>query len=111
MTKLIKKQISNVIGREVHLFYILLSILILFSSLYIFFIKQTIVNVVERERFTKESRLLSSELGDLESKYIATKSKITLEYAKSLGFVDSKKTNYITRKNLSKVALVQSHSN
>ncbi len=110
MTKLLKKQISNVSTHQRKIFYVLVSLIVIASSFYGFFVKQTIMDVVEREKIQKEARTITSDIGDLESEYIAEKGKITLEFAYAQGFRDALDTHYITRKTLSRNTLSGTHA-
>lgn len=102
MTKIIKKQLSNVEGKEKQIFYSMMMLLIVVSFMYGYFVKETIMNVVAREKLITESRNLSSQISDLESSYIAAKNKVTIDLAYSKGFKDVTSTDYISLRHIGK---------
>lgn len=105
MTQTFKK-ISNVATtNERRIFYVLLSLIAAVAFFYGFFVQQTIVNVVEREKGLKEVRVVNSRIGDLESAYIAIKNNITIDLAYERGFKDAVTTEYISKNELGKVTL------
>ncbi len=102
MTKIIKEKISDVAGNARQLFYGAIMLLLVASFGYGYFVKETIMNVVERERVMTESRNLNSQIGDLESQYIAAKNNITINLAYEKGFKDVSSTDYISLRNVGK---------
>lgn len=100
MTQALKKIGKAASNNERKTFYVLVSLIVVVSFFYGFFVQQTIINVVEREKTLKETRVVSSEIGDLESSYIALKNNITLDFAYAQGFKDAKATEYISKREL-----------
>ncbi|OGD67910.1 hypothetical protein A3I18_02210 [Candidatus Campbellbacteria bacterium RIFCSPLOWO2_02_FULL_35_11] len=80
------------------IFWSVVSLLVLFSIMYAFFVKQTVINIVERENFENEIAVLNSEVSGLEFKYIALKNEVDMDYAHSVGFVDVKNMKFASRK-------------
>jgi len=81
-----------------HIFWSFFVCLCLIALSYTFLVNLAVRNVADRERIEKEISKLSSELGELEFKYISMRSNINPEYAYSLGFQDVKKQEFISRK-------------
>ena len=102
MTQMIKSRILNIDNLERKVFFALLAFLLLFSSLYIHWVRKTVLHVVERDRIYTEMSSLTSRVGDLESKYISLTSGITLELAVANGFKETTETRYISKHALTK---------
>lgn len=110
MTQTLKK-ISNVATHnERSIIFALIACIAFVSFFYGFFVKQTIVNVVEREQTIKEARVLNTKIGDLEASYIALKNNITLDFAYARGFKDAPAAHFISKKALGK-AISQYNAN
>ncbi len=71
------------------LFYLLAAILLSVWFLYAFLINKTVMNVVAREKTESTLSALSGSEGNLESKYLALESAITIKEAYQKGFVDA----------------------
>ena len=84
-------------NREKISIFFIVTILI-FSSVYGLLLKRTILNVVERERLSKDNRGLMTEISDLETRYFSMKNHVTLEIAHAKGFDNPKNTAYISNK-------------
>lgn len=69
-------------------FLILTSLIGVCLSLYVFFIWNTISNTLSRQRSEKEIARLQTEVSELEFQYVSLTSSMTLEKAKSLGFIE-----------------------
>lgn len=80
------------------IFAILVASIFLTAFAYIFLLQKTIVNVVERQRMTVESRQLSIRLADLEQKYFSLKNNVTFDLARSKGFSSADVVSYISKK-------------
>lgn len=59
------------------------------AGLYVYFISDSVFNAGSRKEIVEEANFLEATVATLESDYLAKLSLINLEYAKSLGFVDS----------------------
>src|ERR1035437_7957741 len=92
--QIIKKQIKNIEYREKNIFGILFSIFVLFVIVYGFSINSTIMNAVSKQNMGKEIVSLGSEVNSLEFKYLNIKNSITLDLAKSKGFVSVASDKY-----------------
>lgn len=58
-------------------------------GLYVYFVTDSVFNAASRRENVEEITFLEATVATLESDYLAKLSLINLEYAKSLGFVDS----------------------
>lgn len=65
---------------------------LLFS--YAYFVNGAIMNIVASKDMQAKISVLTSSVGDLESAYLAAKSTVTIEYARSLGFSEAKAGSY-----------------
>jgi hypothetical protein len=110
MTQALKKIGKAATNNERKTFYVLVTLIAFVSFFYGFFVQQTIMNVVEREKTLKEARVLSSEIGDLESAYIALKNNITLDFAYAQGFKDADTTEYISKRALGRNTISPSNA-
>ncbi|AKM84178.1 TPA: hypothetical protein DCZ46_04115 [Candidatus Campbellbacteria bacterium] len=92
---------------EKTIFWSLVVPTVILSIFYAYFVKQTIINIVERENFEDEIVVLNSEIGKLEFDYIALKNEVNIDYAHSIGFVNVREMKFASRaiptKNLSLV--------
>lgn len=87
------RTITLVEGHIERMMFLFLMIILGFSFfLYLVFVGQTIVNIVERKNIENENRVLSSRVNKLELSYLSETNKIDLALAYSLGFQDSKNT-------------------
>ena len=69
------------------------------ALLYVLFLGNMVMNIVERRSFEAETSLLSSEVSNLELTYLSMSSKVDLALSYSLGFKETK-ANFATRKAL-----------
>ncbi len=69
---------------------------------YAYFVNAAIVNIVATKDMQVQISELTSEVGNLEAEYLAAKSALTLDEARSLGFVSSTSdASYITKTSFS----------
>ena len=75
--------------------------------LYVYFVNQTIWNIVARQDMTKSINNTSSDVATLEASYMALSSSLTIDHAYTLGFKDitSADTTFVERVNPSSVAI------
>lgn len=66
--------------------------------LYVYFISTSIVNIVQRKDIETKTQMLSSRVGELESKYFSLSKNVTLSYARSIGFVEPKDVSFVPTK-------------
>lgn len=104
MTQVVVDNINEMLRYKERVFILLICGIVISASAYAFLIQKAIVNVVEREKITKEIREKSSNVSELESKYFAIKSNINIELAHAKGFKDSEVTAYISKKSLTAFA-------
>lgn len=86
MVKNIKKGI-RIEYREKKIFWVLFSVFISLVLSYGILLNNTIMNAVAKQNIEKEIFVLMSEINDLESQYLVSKNKITIDLAFSKGFV------------------------
>lgn len=85
MTRITRKTRTTT---EQKLFWALVSTMVLFVALYVYFISSSVVNVVLHKEAQQEQAAISSRLATLESEYLARKNDIDLDLASSLGFIE-----------------------
>jgi hypothetical protein len=105
MTEKILSKVQN-IEKEKAIFWTLVSILLLCSGFYMYFINATVHNVVTRQNIEAETSNLSLQIGSEEFKYISKRNSVTLALANSLGFKEVSVKKYITRGPSSKFAFL-----
>ncbi len=107
MTKIvtIAYQVSHQYRERI--FVILVAAILLTAFSYAFLLQKTIVNVVEREKISKEIRTASADTGSLEEKYFSLKNTITLDLAYAKGLKNADTISYISKKPLT--AMVSNH--
>ncbi|MES2023302.1 MAG: hypothetical protein V4439_01335 [Patescibacteria group bacterium] len=66
---------------------------------YFFLLGNTVFNIVARKSIETNSRVLSSDVGQMELQYIALSNKVNLTLAQSMGFQETK-IKYATAKNV-----------
>jgi len=71
-----------------------------FLFLYGYFVLNTILNIVERERLETQVIAASAEFAGLEARYLDTERRITMEFANTLGFHEVQNSRYVTRTGL-----------
>ncbi len=89
VTQAIQNQIEKIDG-EKKIFWILLSLSMLFIVSYGFLINRTIMNAVYKNSYEKQLSSLNDDVNDLDNKYIDLKKNITLDLALSKGFENVK---------------------
>ncbi len=83
------------IPSNIVMFYVTLAVLVSMFFLYVYMVNKTVMNVVARQNTEKGISSLSASVGDLESKYMAEKSSITLQLALAKGFQEDPNTTFI----------------
>src|SRR3989338_8118111 len=78
-------------------FWLLLGLCVFLSASYLALISLTISNVVAREQAERNISLMYSRVGELESSYLAEKNAITLSLARTLGYLDSSRVEFVSR--------------
>ncbi|MEK7607856.1 MAG: hypothetical protein AAB484_02980 [Patescibacteria group bacterium] len=69
--------------------WIFLSIAFLFISAYVYFVNGAITYIVATKNMHAEIAQLASSVGNLEGQFLSTKTEINIEYARSIGFIES----------------------
>lgn len=69
------------------------------AILYLFFLGNMVMNIVERRGLEADLRSLSSEVRNLELTYLSISNNVDLPLSYSLGFKETK-ANFVTRKSL-----------
>lgn len=74
---------------------VLFAFVIFISFSYIYFVQNSVFNIVERERFNREIFSASGKISQLEAEYIKSRSGISMATALKLGFKeDFNKINF-----------------
>lgn len=107
MTQTIVQNINNVFRYREKIFIFLVAGIITCIFSYAYLLHQAITNVVARENVVKESRVLATELGELEAKYFVVKNTINIELAHEKGFKDAEISSFISKKSLTAMANTQ----
>lgn len=87
------------------IFAVLVAAILLTAFAYVFLLQKAIVNVVEREKISLETKKLSVDVGGLEESYFSIKNSITLDLAHTKGLKDAVVVSYISKKPLTAMAL------
>ena len=82
----------------------LLTAILGLAMLYIVFLGQMVVNILERKSLDSEARTLVNEVSELEVAYLSASGKIDMEFSHSLGFKDAS-PEYASRKSLGRVGI------
>lgn len=69
----------------------------LMLSLYSYFLNGAVQAAVHRSSFEEEAALLTSEVSELEFAYVTLRNEVTLETARSFGFMSSEDITYISK--------------
>ncbi len=96
-----KNEFAKPKGRLNHqrVFFFSLILLVAMSfSLYMFFLGRTIFDLVDRKNVESEIRLTSSRISELELEVLEYNSKVTLEKAYELGFINNADPKFVSRK-------------
>ena len=103
MSHIIAQTISynNEISKKIVV--MLLAAMVCIVFLYGFFVRETILNVVAREKVNKEASVMLSSIAALEAKYMNIKENISLDLAYAQGFKDAGSPDFITRGPLGKI--------
>ena len=81
---------------------------ILCAGLYVYFLSDSVFNTAQRGERFDQIAFLEATVATLESDYLANLSLINLEYAKSLGFVDSSNSTAYASLDQTAVSMVSS---
>jgi uncharacterized membrane protein SpoIIM required for sporulation len=84
------------------------SFVIAFSAVfYIYCVIGTVYNIVDREVSENKSNVLALSIEEKQFDLLSLKNKITLDYAKNLGFIESLDNKYVSAKqsNFAKASL------
>lgn len=79
------------------IFVALLALFFIGMGLYVYFLQQTVSQVVERENLDISIASLHSDIGDAEFNYGSSVSEVTMEKALALGFEPVATATYVTR--------------
>lgn len=104
MTKIIANNIGSIYDYKEKIFSVLVFGILSCAFMYVYFLQNVITNIVERERIVKDTRILSTQVSELEAKYFQVKSSINMELANSKGFKNTEITSYISKSKLTAMA-------
>jgi len=79
------------------LFFVFSAILVSLFFSYVYLVNATVKNIVARERIEKTISETTSNIAELEVKYMSLKNSVTLEVARAKGFADASPTRFLTR--------------
>jgi len=79
-------------------FFSLILLVFVSFSLYMFFLGRTIFDLVDRKNIEEEIRLANSRISELELHVLEYNSKVTLQKAHDLGFINNKDPKFVSRK-------------
>lgn len=82
---------------EERLFFVLTALIAVTVALYCYFISSTILRVVDRAAALAEVKVLDTKISELESEYMSSGAVIDLSGAKSLGYEEVAKIDYVSR--------------
>ncbi|MFA6585632.1 MAG: hypothetical protein WCS86_00525 [Candidatus Paceibacterota bacterium] len=91
---------------QVRILHTMLWMVAILAFCYVIFLGNMVFNIVERKAFESEALTLSSEVGNLELRYLSESEKVDLNLAYSLGFKEIK-TKYATRKALGSINIAK----
>ena len=77
------------------LFWILVTVCILFSSLYLYFVNKTILQIVSRKNSENRISIITSENSTLEARAIALEQSVTMDEAPRLGLETATHVTFI----------------
>ena len=80
-----------------HIFWLSLVLLVAVSFVYAYFLNQTVVLIVLRERMEEEIISKTAHIGELEFSYIALQNKLDLEQAYAMEFTEAPSATFIAR--------------
>ena len=87
------------------IFRVLVATILVTACAYVFLLQKAIVNVVQRQKVSLETKSLSVKVGNLEEKYFSLKNGVTLDLAHSKGLKDAEVISYISKKPVTAMAL------
>lgn len=105
MKNIIGNTYKIIIRNKENIFSVLIVAILVSGIAYGVILKKTVENVVEREKISKESKTLLTDISDLETKYFSMKNSVTTEIAYAKGFKNPKTTSYISTKDLTAMAI------
>ncbi|MBI2046143.1 MAG: hypothetical protein HYT28_01860 [Parcubacteria group bacterium] len=85
---------------EKKIFWALSLFAALFVALYIYFVANATIAIVEREQIEDDIATLGGKLAAVESNYLAATAKLTPEFARSLGFQEITVPHFVSRTGL-----------
>lgn len=85
--QIINNQIERISHKENNIFWILFSIFVFTILTYGFLLNRIMTNTVAKQNMEKEMIALNADVNSLEFQYLNLKNGVTMELAKSRGFV------------------------
>jgi len=88
-------------------FLVLSGLIVSLLVLYVYFVNQTVWNIVSRQDLTKSINGVSSDVATLEASYMALSSSLTIDHAYDIGFKDitTADTSFVDRPSAQTVAI------
>ena len=104
MTKTLVTNINNAFRYKEVIVTTLIAAIVISLFSYVYFLHSAIANVVAREGAVKETRVLSTQVSELEAKYFIIKNKINIELAHEKGFQVAEGTSFVSKKSVTAMA-------
>lgn len=96
MTKVIAQKIEETRHVQEKIFALLALAIVAVFLMYGFLVRDTVLNVIAREKIGKEAHELLSTISSLEASYMDTKAHINLDVAYAHGFKDVHSPDFIS---------------
>ncbi len=80
------------------IFATIIAAIVFCAFAYAFLLQKAIVNVIQREKISKEDKSISINVRDLEEKYFSIKNTITQDLARLKGLKNPEVISYISRR-------------
>lgn len=77
------------------LFWVFVSISVLFASLYLYFVNKTVLQIVARKNVESQISALTTQISQLEGRYVELEQSVTREEASRLGLEQATKVTFL----------------
>lgn len=84
--------------RERHIFFVLISVIVVLSGAYIYFVSSAVAHVVVRKEVGSEITRIQAQISTLEAEYIVAKDAVAEEMAFSRGFLKNEEKIFVAKK-------------
>ncbi|MBU6370483.1 MAG: hypothetical protein KGH93_02330 [Patescibacteria group bacterium] len=111
VAQIIKSQIERIEYREKMIFWTLFGLLVMLGLSYGFLVERSIENAVAKQGLESQMSSLNEQVGTLESSYLALEDAITMDLAKTKGFVAVPENVFAVAEPAEKVAALSVNEN